>query len=374
MDLQAYLKDLEYLVNIDSCSDDPEGLNRMADFFTQRFWELGWNLHTYDLAPDSGTLLVCTNREAETYDVMLMGHLDTVFPKGTCARRPFRMEGNKAFGPGVGDMKQGCLLMYYLMKALPPSIHEKLNIAVVFNPDEEIGSRYSRSFYIPYAQKAKRAFLYEARGIGGNYCASRKGSVQAEVRLTGRAGHCGFVFTNGAISAVSEMARWIVALDTLQSKERDTTVNVGVASGGTKANVVAEFAEFTVDARFSDPAEEDRIRTEIQTLTAQAESRGYGVSASFRGKKAWAISAEAAAYLEHVREIAEQAGMPAEFKYRGGLSDANIVSQYGPVCIDGLGPSGSDGHNDSEYILIDSIPETFDFSMLLLKDLAENPG
>jgi len=370
MELKEYLQDLEYLVNTDSCSDDPEGLNTVAAFFADRFAGLGWNVHKYDLAPQSGTLLVCTNRDAEHYDVMLMGHLDTVFAKGTCARRPFRIEGNKALGPGVGDMKQGCLLMYYLMKDLPERIHEKLNIAVVYNPDEEIGSRYSKDYYLPYAQKADYAYLYEARAASGAYCTERKGSVQLTVTFQGVAGHCGFVFTNGARSAISEMARWIVALDGLQSRKRNTSVNVGVCSGGTKPNVVADSARIVVDTRFDDPTEEDRILETVAQLEAQAREHGIGVTIERRGKKPWVLTEKAAAYLEHVTAIADKAGMPAVFKARGGLSDANLIAQYGPVCIDGMGPGGGDGHSPEEYMLIDTVSETYDFSMLLLSDLA----
>ena len=370
MELKEYLQDLEYLVNTDSCSDDPEGLNTVAAFFADRFAGLGWNVHKYDLAPQSGTLLVCTNRDAEHYDVMLMGHLDTVFAKGTCARRPFQIEGNKALGPGVGDMKQGCLLMYYLMKDLPERIHEKLNIAVVYNPDEEIGSRYSKEYYLPYAQKADYAYLYEARAASGAYCSQRKGSLHLTVDFQGVAGHCGFVFTNGARSAISEMARWIVALDGLQSRKRNTSVNVGVCSGGTKSNVVADHAQITVDTRFDDPAEEDRILETVAQLEAQAREHGIGVTIERRGKKPWVLTKKAAAYLEHVTAIADKAGIPAVFKARGGLSDANLIAQYGPVCIDGMGPGGGDGHSPEEYMLIDTVSETYDFSMLLLSDLA----
>lgn len=372
MELKKYLEDLEYLVNQDSCSDDPEGLNKMAAFFSERFEQMSWNVHAYDLAPQSGTLLVCTNREAAHYDVMLVGHLDTVFPKGTCERWPFRIEGDKAFGPGVGDMKHGCLLMYYLMKELPRELNEKLNIVVVFNPDEEIGSRYSKDWYIPYAQKSDYCYLYEARAASGAYCSQRKGAVQLKVDFTGKAGHCGFVFTNGAKSAVSEMAKWIVELDKLQSRERNTSVNVGVAGGGTKPNVVAEHALITVDIRFTDPAEEDRVMETVAALEKGAAQRGICVQIARMGKKPWVLTPKAEKYLNHVAEIAQAEGMQAEFKSRGGLSDANIIAQYGPVCIDGMGPSGGCGHSEDEYILIDTVQPVYDFSMLLLKDLAEN--
>lgn len=371
MELDVYLSQLEQLVNTDSCSDDPEGLNKMAAWFSERFRALGWNVREYDLAPQSGTCLVCTNREAEHYDVLLIGHLDTVFPKGTCAQRPFHIEGNLAYGPGVGDMKQGCLLMYYLMKELPKEINDKLNICVVFNPDEEIGSRYAFPVYGPYAQKADYAFVYEAMGKAYTICNERKGSIGYKLKFNGVAGHCGFVFTNGAKSAISEMARWIVALDGLQSQERNTSVNIGVVNGGTKSNVVAESANMTVDIRFSDPKEADRVETTVAALMKQAEENGITVDiVEKRCKLPLVPSEKGKAYAQRVLDICKENDLPITFKARGGLSDANLIAQYGAICIDGLGPAGSDGHSLDEHILIDSIMPTYKLSMLLLEDLA----
>jgi glutamate carboxypeptidase len=223
MDMQAYLADLEYLVNIDSGSDNPAGLTKMAAFFSQRFRELGWNVTDHDLGPETGPCVICTNREAEHYDLMLIGHLDTVFPDGVCAERPFYIDANQAFGPGVSDMKHGSLMMYYLMKELSQELNEKLNIVVVYNPDEEIGSMYSAPAYLPYAKKVDYVFDYEAALANGHRCAQRKGSVNLWIDFTGKEGHCGYVFTNGSRSAISEMLKWATRLEQLQSQERNTT-------------------------------------------------------------------------------------------------------------------------------------------------------
>ena len=370
MDLELYLSQLEYLVNIESCSDDPEGLNKVAAFFSKGFKELGWIVEEYDLAPQSGTCVICTNRPAEYYDVFLIGHLDTVFPRGTGT--PYRVEGNMVYGSGVGDMKQGCLLMYHLMKDLPKEINEKLNICVVFNPDEEIGSRYSKDIYLPYAAKSKLALAYEARSTKGFICIERKGSTQFNLQFTGIPGHCGFVFKNGAKSAISEMARWIVALDALQSKERDTTVNGGVVSGGTKPNVVAEHASMTVDIRFADPNEAARVEETLNELLKQAEERGISVEITEkRGKLPLVPTEKGTAYFEHLQNVGKAAGIEITYEARGGLSDANIIAQVGPICIDGMGPAGGGGHTPQEYMLLDTIVPTYDLSMLIFKDLAQ---
>ena len=376
MDLNTYLSQLEYLTNIDSCSDDPEGVKKIADFFAEGFREIGWNVQYHDCAPKAGPCLICTNREADHYDLMLIGHMDTVFPKGTCAEWPFRVEGNTAYGPGVSDMKNGVLLMYHLMRDLPKDLNEKLNIVAVFNPDEEIGSHSSRPLYAPYAEKTDYAFLYESGGgtaANCTLCVERKGCIGITAEFIGKAGHCGYVFENGAKSAVSEMARWIVALDALQSRERNTTVNVGVARGGTKTNVVADHARIQVSVRFSANDEPERVKAVVDQLTRDAEERGIGVNMiSYTSSRALNPTEEGKKYFEHITEVCKNEGLNIAFKPRGGLSDANLIAPYGPICLDGLGPIGDDCHSRDEYLDIDSVMPFYKLSQVLIRDLADS--
>ena len=373
MDLSTYLSELEYLINIDSCSDDPEGLKKVADFFSERFREMGWNVYEHNSSPKGGTCVICTNREADHYDLMLVGHLDTVFPKGTCAEWPFRIEGNIAYGPGVSDMKNGSLSMYHLMKELPAEINEKLNIVVVFNPDEETGSFFSEPLYKPYAQKTDYAFIYESGGSNTTLCNQRKGCVGFKAEFIGKAGHCGFVFTNGAKSAISEMAKWIVALDELQSQELDTTVNVGVANGGTKVNVVADYARIEVSIRLSNPDEVARVEALIEKLKAGAQERGITVNMlSYRVSPPLNPTEKGKKYFEHITELCKANGIDIKFKARGGMSDANRIAPHGPICLDGLGSEGDDCHSRDEYMLIDTVLPFFKLSQLLIKDIADN--
>lgn len=372
MNLEVYLSELEYLVNIDSGSDDIDGLNKMADFFSEKFAGLGWKVKNFDFAPNGGRCVICTNRDAEHYDLMLIGHLDTVFPRGTSEKRPFRIEGNVAYGPGVCDMKHGCLLMYHLMKELPSEINDKLNIVVVFNPDEEIGSHKSKAVYEDYARRSEYAYIYEASSTIGARCVKRKGACGLSADFYGKAGHCGSVFANGAKSAVSEMARWIVALDALQSREKGTMVNVGVANGGTKRNIVADRATIKTSIRYSDPTEVERVNAVIEKLLAESEEHGIRVEVSRSSKLPLVPSEKAEKYIKHLEELTRAHGFDYSFDERGGLSDANIIAQFGAICIDGMGPSGTKAHCDEEYMLIDSVIPSFDYSNLLIKDLADN--
>ena len=372
MEMRQYLEELEYLVNIDSGKDSPEGLSKVVDFFQERFDGMGWNTHRHDLLPDTGPCLICTNREAEEYDLLMTGHLDTVFPKGTCAERPFRVEGNRAFGPGVLDMKQGSLLMYYILKELPSEVMESLNIVAIFNPDEEIGSIYSYPVYEPWAKKSKYAFIYEGASADGARCIQRKGSKIFTVEFTGKAGHSGYVFTNGSKSAVSEMARWIVRLDSLQSKERNTTANVGVAKGGIADNVVADHALIEVNIRYELAEEADRIDKTLQELCKEAEEHGIGVKISnVKQTPAMIPGEQGLAYAERAKQLAEEHGLTYFHRLRGGLSDGNRIAQFGAICLDAMGPAGDDDHCADEYLLLDSVEPSLKFSKILIEDLAK---
>jgi len=371
MNINEYLKNLEYLVNIDSGPNCDDGLCKVADFFQGKFDEMGWIIESYAFPPQ-GKCIICKNREADHYDLMLIGHLDTVFPAGTAAERPFRVDGDKAYGPGVLDMKQGSLLMYYILSELPEEINNKLNIIAVFNPDEEIGSIYSEKVYAKYAEITDYAYIYEGASADGARCVERKGSIGLTIGFNGKAGHCGYVFTNGAKSAISEMARWIVRFDSLQSEERNTTVNVGIANGGMKSNVVAPYAEMKVDIRIPNNAELERVESTLAELLIEAEERGIGIDIKKKSvSRALVLTDEGKSYVKHVEDLTKASGIDYFYRYRGGLSDANKISHYGAICLDAMGPSGDDDHCPDEYLNIDSVIPSYDLSMLLIRDLAD---
>ena len=370
MDLNQYLKELEYLVNIDSGSEDYEGVNKVADFFVEKFSDMGWNVHEYEFGTECGKCVICTNRKAEHYDLLMIGHLDTVFPKGATKERPFRIEGNLAYGVGVADMKHGSLLMYYLLKNLPKEVNEKLNIVAIFNPDEEIGSGYSRTVYEKYAQKSDYGFLYEASDENG-CCAERKGGLFYTVNFTGKGGHCGYMFTNGSKSAIHEMGKWIVNFSEMGSLEKGTTVNVGVAHGGIKSNVVAPSAQIEIDIRIKDNSEIERFDKAIEKMTAEAKERGIDVKIEKRMKPALMYTEKTDRYIKHIEKITKENGIEFKHTARGGLSDANILAAFGVLCLDGMGPSGDKEHSPDEYMKIDTVIPYYNLSALLIKDLAQ---
>jgi acetylornithine deacetylase/succinyl-diaminopimelate desuccinylase-like protein len=244
---------------------------------------------------------------------------------------------------------------------------------------EEIGAeRYARTWrarnaYKSYAERTRYAFVYEGSSATGVSCAERKGGIVYTVRFKGVAGHCGYVFTNGAKSAVHEMGRWIVALADMQDEAIGTSVNVGIANGGITKNTVAPDAMMVVDIRIKDNSEPARFEAAIARLTEAAEKRGIGVEIERRFKPALVYTDEVRAYVEHVCEITKAAGIPFSHAPRGGLSDANIIASYGAICLDGLGPSSGGGsHSPDEKSQYKTAEHFKNLSLFLMKDIAEN--
>lgn len=374
MDLDLYLRQLEELVNIDSGSKNAAGINQVADRLEAWYRELGWNIESISLGEETGRMLLITNRPADHYDVMFVGHMDTVFPDGTAKERPFRIEGDNYYGPGVGDMKNGDVAMYHVAANLPEEMSEKLNIAMVYNPDEEIGSIYSREVMDRIGSKADYIFVMESAGQNGTrHCFARKGSLGYEIEFHGKAAHSGFMFEVENASAVLEMGNYIVKLMGLASREEDTTVNVGIAQGGTARNVVADYAKISVEMRFKKDSERLRLKQALEELV-NGNPFVEGVRTEIvKAKESMPFvkTKEAERYVEHIRGLAKELGIPFAEKDRGGLSDANHLSRSGnAIVLDGMGPHGALDHSEKEYGYIGSVKPCIRFLLRILEDLA----
>lgn len=373
LDLERYLRELETIVNVDSGQGNPEGITAVGNFFADRFEQMGWIVEKYDLRPDTGNCTVCKNREADRYDLMLIGHVDTVFSKGEAERRPFRRDEENCYGVGVIDMKQGCLSMLHILEALPQEVGDALNIVAIFNPDEEVGSPWSAPILDRYAALCDKIFVFEAGGSNGAVTVERKGSTFLTVRLIGKAGHAGYMLEKPFLSAVTEAVHWINTLHTFHSKETNTSVNVGVFHAGEKRNVVAPEATVEWDIRYSRVEMREKIDACIETLKKHAEENGYGVEIlTHRSTPALVPTEKTLAYVERMRGVAERMGRPFSLKKRGGLSDANHMSKFCDVCIDSLGPTGNFDHSDKEFLAIDTIVPYTEFAYELICDLAKD--
>ena len=371
---QAYLQRVQTLVNIDSGSHNPQGINAVNDVLASWYRDIGWHVQRHDLGTDTGHVLVISNTPSEHYDMMFVGHTDTVFPDGTAKQRPFSQDAQHAYGPGVADMKNGDVAMYEVATHLSAEALATLRICMVHNPDEEIGSIYSKDLLDELAKKTDYIYVMESCEANNTHCFARKGILRYTLHFTGQAAHSGFMFQREHASAVLEMAHYITTLSALASREKDTTVNVGTAQGGTATNVVPEHASITVEMRFWTKDEKERIRNAVQTLlSGPPVVKGVSVSVqSFEECEPWEHTEKGDAHVAKIKSIAQAKGIEFNERDRGGLSDANHLAGQGAICCDGMGPHGDLDHGEKEYMQIASVEPCVSLLCAIAEDLAQS--
>jgi len=250
----AFVAELEQMVNVDCGSYTPAGVDAIADLCEGRMQEHGWSVERRTHAPmgdeaQLGDLVIGTLEGGGGPSVLLVGHMDTVFDEGTVAERPFRIDGDLAHGPGVSDMKGGLLTGFHAVEVLRDAGFDAFGrITFVCNPDEEIGSPFSGPVIRELAPAHDAALVLEGARANGDIVSARKGITDYEIEFVGRAAHAGVEPEKGA-NAVLAAANATVALQALNGRWPGVTVNVGVARGGTRTNVVAERCLLQVDLR-----------------------------------------------------------------------------------------------------------------------------
>ena len=370
--VEEFLTDLKILIEIESYSWDSAGVTRAGNMFRSWFTDLGWDCEELRFSDEAGPFLKICNRPAETYDITFVGHMDTVYPAGTVAQHPLRMEGNFLYGPGVCDMKQGDLAMYYIARILSKDTLEKLNVCMLFTPDEEIGSCFSKEYLEQIAAQSKRVFVMEACSMESRaHCHARPGALRYQLEFRGKACHAGFMFEREHASATEEIGRWICELAALRSREKHTTINIAPISGGRATNIVADEAMLEFESRFYLPEEGERIREAVDRMAAHPFTEGVTVEIlRERYTPAWNTSEETYRYIEKAKEVARSIGQDFVVSNRGGLSDANTMAQFCDVVLDGMGPAGKGGHSLDEKLDVTSIEPIIKLCVALLNDMA----
>jgi glutamate carboxypeptidase len=349
----AFLSDLAALVNVDCGTHNKAGVDRVGEWIGARCAAWEWEVQRLPLT-EYGDCWLARLHGSGTGRILLMGHLDTVYPDGTVAVRPMRFEGSKIIGPGVCDMKAGLLVGMYALRALQEmNFRDFAEIVFFFNSDEEIGSLGSRPIYERIAREMDAALVLESARANGDIVSARKGSGEFTLRVRGKAAHAGVEPEKGA-NAVVELAHQIIALYGLNGLVPGVTINPGVIGGGTKTNVVPEEAWVGVDVRAVDSGGAEAITRAINSLSPQ---KIPGTRLEITGD----LSSPPMARTQSVQFLAELARDSARelgFEIRdiatGGASDANVLASLGLPVLDGLGPIGGLDHSPDEYIEADS--------------------
>lgn len=372
--LDKYLKELEEMINIESYSKDFLGNRKMATYIKDKFVKLGWNVETIEVGDKVGPIIKATNREADSYDVLLLGHMDTVFEKGTVAKRAFKIKGDKVTGPGVSDMKSGDLFMYYLADFLNdnPKINEAGNVCMLFTSDEEISSVNSRPILEKAAKKSKAVLVLESDRDKGNLINERKGIIKYTIKFEGIASHAGNKPENGA-SAITEMFKMGLEFNKLNNFETGTTLNIGKIKGGSGANVIPDSAQCLIDIRITDLKEATKVEEAIANIVKNPFDKRVKVT-KVGGvlRPPMVKTKETAKLCTLVESAAKELGIDFNWEHVGGGSDGNFSAALGVPTIDGLGPIGGGAHSEDEFLALSSIKPRFEMltrvvTKLLLK-------
>ncbi len=347
------LKALERLVQLESFSADKPGVDALATHVTGAFRSLGLECEILP-SPGSGNGVRAVWPGGGS-PVLVLGHLDTVWPRGTLIRRPFRIQDGRAYGPGVYDMKAGILLSLLACRAYRDRVSEPgRRVVFLFTPDEESGSGAGLSFIAETAPGCAACLCLEPPAAAGEVKTARKGLGEYRIRVEGIPAHAGIEPERGA-NAILALCDLLLRLEGIADAAQGTTVNAGLIRGGTAVNVVADWAEAELDVRFLTEEQgrlvEDRIKRLLPsdsrcTLRIQG---GMTHPPLQRTRQIVELFGKA-------RQIAGELGMDLREAPSGGVSDGSHAAAMGIPTLDGLGVSGEGAHQENECIEIQDIP------------------
>jgi glutamate carboxypeptidase len=348
---------LRDVVNIDSGSFDKEGVDAVGARFEQHFAEYGietWR-EPHDVYGDAVHGLI-TKPGSNEKPILLMGHRDTVFPKGEVAKRPFTIKGNLAHGPGVADMKAGVVINVFVAAALKKFDAAPCPIKLLITGDEEIASRSSRPVIEREGRAARAVYNSEPGRPTGNITTGRKGGVFMRFEVFGKAAHSGNNFAVG-ISAIGELAHKIVQIHALTDMDKGITLNVGLVSGGQSVNTTAPHAEGEIDFRYIEPADRATIMAAIEKIIATSTVPGTTAKLHINGEFLPLVQdAAAKAMFEAYQAAAVDSGLTTlTGEFAGGCADSGFTASVGTPTLCGLGPVGGNVHTDLEWLDIESI-------------------
>ena len=353
-DSKTILDGIRKWVEIETPTEAPAQVSKLATMVADGYRDLPARIER--IAGHSGCgdhLVARSSWGQDAPGILVLSHLDTVYPLGFIERLPFRIEGDSVFGPGIYDMKGGAYLAFHAFAQLcEGGERSPLGITHIYVSDEEIGSPTSRALIEAEGRKAKYVLVTEPARDGGKIVTGRKGVARFEVFVKGVPAHAGSRPEDGR-SAIRELANIIQTLEALTDISRGVTVNVGVVRGGTRPNVVAEEAYAEVDLRVRTAEDADEFVAKILNL----KSRTEGVSVKITGelnRPPYEKGNAGAALYEHAKTVAAEIGFDLVDTFTGGGSDGNFTAPH-TATLDGLGVDGQGAHTHYEQMYISSI-------------------
>lgn len=370
----AYLATLKTLVSVDTGTGTQAGLAQLGAELAKRLKALGAQVHTSPAKPSVGDNIVGTFKGNGSKDFLLMVHYDTVFGPGTVAKRPFRVEGERAYGPGVADAKGGVAMILHALKLLQDQQFKGYRtLTVLFNPDEEMGSAGSKQLIAQLAREHDYVFSYEPPDKDAVTVATN-GINRLKLEVKGRSSHAGSAPEQGR-NALTELAHQLLQLKDLGDASKGTTVNWTLAKAGEKANIIPALASAEADMRYSDLSETERVAADAKRIAqnhlvedTQATvtlEKGRPPLARNEGSRQLAETArELYGQIDHTLEpIAMRFGTDAGYAYVPGSAK--------PAVLETMGVVGAGLHAEDEYIELASIAPRLYLTVAMIRRLAQ---
>ena len=351
---QAMVALLAELVNIDSGSYNKRGVDAVGDRLRAFLDAAGISSEVIPHPTYGDCMAARLPDGGGNRPIVLMGHRDTVFPDGTAAQRPFRIDGNQATGPGVADMKAGLVMNSFVLEAFR-RFGAPCPLTGLYTSDEEIASPSSRPIIEAEAKDARAVFNAEPGRASGNLVSRRKGAAFIEFEVTGVAAHSGAAHAQG-ISAIEALARKVQRLHRLTDYDLGTTVNVGLVQGGTAVNTVAARATAAVDVRFPTLNIMEKILGEVREICCCCELPGSDARILREGRFLPLEQDEKSReLLDAYSRSAADLGFQVSAEATGGSADSGFTAALGTPTLCGTGAVGGNAHRDDEWCRIDTM-------------------
>ena len=364
--LDDFLARLEHYVNLDTPSGGKEALDAQGAQLREEFLAAGAQVLTHERP--GGNLLECRIGTGPK-QILLLGHMDTVFPTGTVAKHPYTRSGDILTGPGVLDMKSGVLMILEIFRHFSPQMPPEWSLVALLNCDEEIGSLQSSPRILELARESEACLCMEPSKPG--YCTvARKGLTTFTITTSGVAAHSGVNYHLGH-SAIQALSRIISNLYTLRDDEKAISINVGGISGGTgKGNVVAAEAGLIAEVRFYQPEQAQPLLDAIERFAADTGDPMVTSKLTVLAQRPPMQQTESSRKLyEKARACAEKNGLVMEPRTHGGGSDGSFAASAGIPVIDGMGAEGEFSHTMEEYVKADTIIQRLQTCIDLISQL-----
>ena len=353
----AITETIRQLVEIESPSDNKTAVDQLGALLAGRFEKIGGHAKFHRVQDFGDHLQVDFAGARSGKPVLLLGHVDTVYPMGTLSTMPCRMADGRLWGPGALDMKSGIAVVLYALEALRAwhSDNVPRPVTVLLVSGEEVGSGSSRRITESLARKSEAVLVLEpAYGMKGALKTARKGVGEYTIRVTGKAAHSGLDFDKGE-SAIIELAKQITAISRLVDLKRGLTLNVGMVSGGTRTNVIPAKATASLDVRVARLKDVPGIDRQLKALKPFNRKCKLEITGAVN-RPPLERSAGVAMLYQKASEIAKQLGWKLEEASVGGASDGNFTAALGIPTLDGLGGVGEGAHAPHESVIISELP------------------